>query len=140
MQIPETSRLQDSKKLEINELKRQAKLLNNPDTFSQCAKLERKALALEKEIAKAQADEKEARSNVLLRIPNLIRIVGLIGIFVLSFKIPIALALEPEWMWPIGRWLHMGTGEQAYSGFVGLVPWAIVCHRATKILVGPRTT
>lgn len=127
-------------KIEIAELKRQAKLLNNPETFAQCAKLERKALVLEKQMTKLQADEQEARSHILLRLPGMARVLGLFIIFLLSFKVPIALTLEPEWVWPMGRSLAIGTGEPAHSGFVGLVPWAMVCHRATRAILGPRRT
>ena len=126
--------------LEIAELKRQAKFLNNPDTFAQCAKMERKALALEKHLERLQTQEHAARAHILIKIPGYVRTLALLGVFLLSYKVPIAVALRPEWIWPLGNWLGMGTGKPRIPGFVGLIPWAMICHRATKALFGPKTT
>jgi hypothetical protein len=124
---------------EITELKRQAKFLNNPDTFAQCAKMERKALALEKHLDRLQTTEKAARAHPLIKIPGYIRTVSLLAVVVVSYKVPVAVALRPEWIWPLGKWLAMGTGKPRIIGFVGIIPWTMICHRATKALFGSRT-
>jgi CHD5-like protein len=124
---------------EIAELKRQAKFLNNPDTFAQCAKMERKALALEKHLERLQTQESAARAHTLIKIPGYIRKLSLVAIFILSYKVPVAVALRPEWVWPLGNWLAMGTGKPKIIGFVGIIPWTMICHRGTRALFGPRT-
>lgn len=124
---------------EIEELKRQAKRLNTPDTFAQCAKLERKALALEKQATALRRAADQARGTLLLRIPGLMRLAGFIGVVALSWRVPAAVALAPGWGWPLGRWLGMGTGSPAVPGLVGLLPWTLLCHRATKALVGTQS-
>lgn len=124
---------------EVAELKLQAKLLNNPDTFAQCAKMERKALALQKHLDRLQTQEEAARAHILLKIPGYIRAVSMVAVFALSYKVPVAVALRPEWVWPLGKWLAMGTGKPRILGFVGIIPWSMICHRATKALFGVRS-
>lgn len=123
---------------EIEDLKRQAKPLNTPDTFAQCAKLERKALALEKQAKALRKRSEDARGTFLLKLPGILRLLGFIFVFVLSWKVPAAVAVVPGWEWPFGRWLAMGTGRSAMPGLVGLLPWTLLCHRATRALLGPQ--
>ncbi|KAG7668894.1 hypothetical protein Ndes2526B_g00609 [Nannochloris sp. 'desiccata'] len=139
IKVPDTSEAQSDMQHEIAELKRQAKFLNNPDTFAQCAKMERKALALEKHLDRLQTQEKVARAQLLLKIPGYTRTLGIVAVFVLSYKVPVAVALRPEWLWPLGKWLAMGTGKPRVIGFVGIIPWTMICHRATKALFGVRS-
>ena len=138
VQVPNTLSFQADIQFEVANLKRQAKLLNNPDTFAQCAKLERKALALEKQLSRLQAQESTAKSNYLLRVPGVMRTGGLLCVFVLSYRVPVAVALRSEWVWPFGRSLAMGTGKPAITGLIGLLPWAVLSHRSSKALFGLR--
>lgn len=50
--MPDTRRQQHDLAQEVAHLQRQAAALNHPDTFAQSAKAERKAIALEKELAR----------------------------------------------------------------------------------------
>ena len=52
--MPDTAEKEYAMKQEIAALKRRAATLNIPDTFAQCAKAERRALALEKELERIQ--------------------------------------------------------------------------------------
>ena len=49
-QVPDTAARQTALAAEVAHLKRQAALLNHPDTFAQSAKADRKAIALEREL------------------------------------------------------------------------------------------
>lgn len=101
--------------------------------------MERKALALEKHLDRLQTKEKAARGHLLLKIPGYIRAMSILAVFVLSYRVPVAVALRPEWVWPLGKWLAMGTGKPIIVGFVGIIPWTMICHRATKALFGARS-
>ena len=48
--MPDTAARQAALAAEVAHLKRQAALLNHPDTFAQSAKADRKAIALEREL------------------------------------------------------------------------------------------
>jgi hypothetical protein len=123
---------------EIEDLRRQAKPLNTPDTFAQCAKLERKALALGKQAKALRKRSDTARGTLLLRLPGILRLAGLVCVLLLSQRVPAVVALVPGWGWPMGRWLAMWTGSPAVPGIVGIVPWSLLCHRVTKALLGPQ--
>jgi hypothetical protein len=137
-QVPNTFETQADIQYEIADLKRQAKFLNNPDTFAQCAKMERKALALEKHLERLQTQEKLARAHPIIKLPGYIRTLSIVAVFIVSYKVPVAVAVRPDWVWPLGKWLAMGTGKPRIIGFIGIIPWSMICHRATKALFGVR--
>lgn len=140
---------------EIEDLKRQAKPLNTPDTFAQCAKLERKALALEKTLTRLQTVEHASRSAFILRIPGILRTIGFFTVISVSILVYYRTTrsssgstssggcsvgvgvtmLPPDWIWPAGRWLSMGTGSKGMYGIVGLIPWTLMCSRVSRALL-----
>lgn len=118
-------------------LRRQAARLNTPDTFAACAKAERKAIALEKDAARLAQAQAHARAHYLLSLPRTFRLVGLVGAGFLTLEVPVVARLRPGAAWPLGSGLALGAGAGgAASGAVGLVPWALLCHRVTAALVG----
>lgn len=56
-QVPDTAARQAALGREVAHLKRQAALLNTPETFAACAKAERKAIALERQLAQLQEQQ-----------------------------------------------------------------------------------
>lgn len=141
MQVPNTADRQAALEAEMADLKRQAKDLNTPDTFSQCAKLERRALALEKELIRVRELDTLAKSSYLLRLPSTFRSVAVAGLFIISFQYPIISKLRPSDVWPMGKWLRFGSGtEFAAPGVVALLPYAYVCHRVTRSLTNFKAT
>ena len=136
MQVPNTAARQAALDAEIADLKHRARELNTPDTFSQCAKLERRALALEKELTRVKELDALAKSNYLLRLPSTFRGVAVAGLFILSFQHPIISTLRSSDVWPMGKWLRFGSGaDSTVSGIVALLPYAYICHRVTRSLL-----
>ena len=135
-QVPNTAAQQCSLQLEISGLKRQAAALNTPATFAQCAKAERRALALEKDAARLREQLARARSHYSLKLPQTFRFVGLVSLTFLT--LPCVAFVRPEAVWPMRAWLALWSGHGVHAGAVGLVPWAILCHRVTAALVGWR--
>lgn len=128
------------------DLRRQAAALSAPDTFAQSAKAERRALALEKEAARLRDVQSRSRANYLLTLPRTFRLVGLAGVMFLSLEVPFVARLPAEAAWPLGRWLALGSGERDAGGggdsgavALGLLPWALLCHRVSGSMVGRPT-
>ncbi|EFN57663.1 hypothetical protein CHLNCDRAFT_142812 [Chlorella variabilis] len=95
-QVPDTRRQQFELQQEVAHLQRQAAALNHPDTFAQSAKAERKAIALEKELAKLRQQQAEAGAQRLLRVPQILRILLLLWLAYQSAKVPVVGILQPE--------------------------------------------
>jgi len=137
LQIPDTVALQHSLSVEIADLKRQAAALNHPDTFAQCAKAERKALSFEKELCRLQERRSQAEKSILIKFPGFVRTAAFLCLVGLALaKVPVVTHLRPNDVWPMGKWMSLLSKEKADVGAVGLVPWAILCNRATRAAVG----
>lgn len=141
-QVPDTAAQQQDLLAEAADLKRQAALLNTPETFARCAKAERKALALEKEAERLRAARAASHTHYLLTLPRTLRLVGLAGVGFVALQpgAPVVALVQPEAVWPLGRWLALGASAAGGSaaGAVGYLPWAMLCHRVSAALVRRR--
>eukprot|EP00890_Picochlorum_soloecismus_P004370 jgi/Picsp_1/4934/NSC_02298-R1_hypothetical protein CHLNCDRAFT_142812 [Chlorella variabilis] len=135
--VPDTSSKQAVIEERIEHLKREAAKLNSPETFAASAKADRKAIGLEKELARMRHQEIVAKSHVMMRLPHLMRLAGFVMIVLLAlvYKFRVVAYLEPGYLWPLGRWLSFMSGHPSSSGVVGMVPWSVLCHRVTNALV-----
>lgn len=134
--MPRTASLENQLQLEITDLKRQAATLNHPDTFAQSAKAERKALALEKELLRLQENYAAKQASMILKVPGALRAVSTVVLAVLVMRLPVVAFMRPEAVWPLGRWLAMLSRQPQDVGAVGVLPWALLCHRVTKAALG----
>ena len=124
----------------------QALKLVSPDTFSQAAKADRKAIALEKELERMKKTHALNAMHWLVKMPRLMRMVlfvGLIFVVVMSPKGEfgsrrVVAYLDPGMVWPLGRWLSVLSGYGKDAGAVGTIPWAVFCHRVSKYVLGVR--
>ena len=143
---------------EAADLSKQAARLSSPATFAQGAKLQRKAIALEKQ---AQLQELQQVSALLLMcpeasMPDLLRALRcrntptqgqlssslvqrsltackylvLAVLLCITWRQPAALA-PPTAVWPFGRWLRGMLDKQTwYNGTIAAVPWFVLSDRA----------
>lgn len=80
----------------------------------------------------------------LVRMPGLLRSVlfaGLLFVVVMSPKgglvtRRVVMILEPGWVWPLGRWMSVLSGQAAGNGVIGALPWALLSHRVSKYVLG----
>lgn len=128
---------------DINALRCEALKLTSPDTFATAAKADRKAIALEKELDRLKRDHALRQMHYLVKLPRTIRMVLFLGVIFIAFWSPGGVAsrkvvsfMDPAMLWPLGRWLSILSGHGTKAGVVGLVPWAILCHRVSRSLVG----
>jgi hypothetical protein len=136
--VPDTSSKQAVIERRIEHLKREAAKLNSPEMFAASAKADRKAIGLEKELARMRHHEVVAKSHIVTRLPHVLRLVGFVMIVMLALvfnRLKVVAYLEPGDLWPLGRWMSFMSGHPSSSGVVGLIPWSILCHRVTKALV-----
>lgn len=136
--IPDNSERQRDVRRDVEMLKREAARLNAPDTFAACAKAERKAISLEKELAKMEQRDEEAKRHYLVKMPGMVRMlvfVALLGLLLLGRVVGTVGFLEPAIVWPLGRWLSALSGHSSSSGVVGLLPWSMLCHRVSRMIV-----
>ena len=147
---------------EAADLNKQAARLSSPATFAQGAKLQRKAIALEKQ---AQLQELRQVSAVLplcveASISNLLwaqsslstsmqgqlsssvvqktlttcKYLVLAVLLCITWRQPAALA-PPTAVWPLGRWLRGMLDKQTwYSGTIAAVPWFVLSDRAAFVM------
>ncbi|KAL4418814.1 hypothetical protein ABPG77_008699 [Micractinium sp. CCAP 211/92] len=134
--VPDTRRQQFELQQEIAHLQRQAAALNHPDTFAQSAKAERKAIALDKELARLRQQQAEAASRRLLRLPQLLRILLLLWLVYQSSSVPVVGHIPPRAAWPLNRWLRVGAGKAGVPGAVGLLAWGMLCQRVSTAILG----
>lgn len=127
----------------IDALRAEAVKLTAPDTFAAAAKADRKAIALEKELDRIKRDHALRQMHYLVKMPRLIRMVLFTGIVFIAFWSPggvgsrkVVSYMDPAMLWPLGRWLSILSGHGTKAGVVGLVPWAILCHRVSRFLFG----
>lgn len=134
--VPDTRRQQLDLQREIAHLQRQAAALNHPDTFAQSAKAERKAIALDKELARLRQQQAEAGSRRLLRLPQLLRVLLLLWLVYMSSTVPVVGHIPPRAAWPLNRWLRVGAGKAGVPGAVGLLAWSMLCQRVSAAILG----
>lgn len=125
----------------IDALRAEAVKLIAPDTFAAAAKADRKAIALEKELDRIKRDHALRKMHYIVKMPRLIRMVLFMGVIFIALWSPggskkVVSYMDPAMLWPLGRWLSILSGHGSKAGVVGLVPWAILCHRVSRSLFG----
>jgi hypothetical protein len=123
----------------IDALRAEAVKLTAPDTFAAAAKADRKAIALEKELDRMKRDHALRKMHYLVKMPRVIRMVLFVGVIFIAVWSPggsrkVVSYMDPAMLWPLGRWLSILSGHGTKAGVVGLVPWAILCHRVSRSL------
>eukprot|EP00873_Tetraselmis_striata_P038978 jgi/Tetstr1/459242/TSEL_000051.t1 len=116
---------------EAASLKHQAAALNTPATFSKCAKLERQALAREKEVERLE-EQLGARAGAmrLARVVRALKALLWFGVTVWFWNRPL-LYLPPGLLAPLGSLLaspHLKLWRGV--GAVTALPWLSICNSA----------
>jgi hypothetical protein len=155
LQVPNTVEQQRELTTEIAILRRQAAALNAPDTFAQCAKAERRAIALEKEADRLREQQEIAKNSFIVKFPRRLRtFTTFLVILNVIFNRPAVATLPPKAIWPFGKWLAMSspsfttaTTNLVVGGlspaaikdvalWVGMLPWYMLTKRASEALLG----
>ena len=123
----------------------EAKAASSPATFAAAAKLERQALAYEREADRADAEAAASKGHPRLKNVATLKTVASLALAWRWWGTPVV-SLGPGAAWPVGWWAAQPHGRAqggALFGGVGGVaalPWAAVCSRASaaaaRALVG----
>ena len=141
-QIPDTCRRQAELTREAADLRVQAALLNKPDTFHQCAKAERRAIALEKEVEKMKKYELYIKGSFLYRAPAIAKNMLFLAVLAIAFlKRPtVATIVDGDAVWPLQNWLKMSADTTIVGTVaIGLVPWYVLSQRVTAACLRTRS-
>ena len=143
---------------EAADLNKQAARLSSPATFAQGAKLQRKAIALEKQAQLQELQQVSAvpllcveasisdllwarsslstsmqgqlSSSVVQKTLTACKYLVLAVLLCITWRQPAALA-PPTAVWPLGRWLRGMLDKQTwYNGTIAAVPWFVLSDRA----------
>ena len=117
--------------------RRDAKALQAPHTFAACAKLERRALALEREAERLAGVEAAASAgSALARAASAAKLAVFVVLVVRWWGVPVA-RLPGAAAWPVGRWLASPHGGRAAfaDGGVGVLPWIAAVRAASGAAV-----
>ncbi|KAK9812785.1 hypothetical protein WJX72_003669 [[Myrmecia] bisecta] len=119
---------------EVAELQRQAARLSSPATFAQSAKLQRRAIAKEKEGELLQQWQERCERGWSSRLATLVKLALTVALAASCWGQPAAF-INPEVMWPLGRWLAAPHAAKLVgTGAVTVLPWLGLCKRASSAI------
>lgn len=121
---------------EIKAMKKEARILNTPDTFSQSAKIQRMVLAKEKELKQLQ-EKKGPQQIISLLVPVLLRLLkfGFYSAVVLWYWSTPVVTLPLRVLQPFGVFLAWPFGAQwRGGGAVSIVAWLAISSRVGEAL------
>jgi hypothetical protein len=100
-------------------LRKDAKSLSSPATFAAAAKLERQALALEREVERLSSVEAGSSKSLPVKIANAVKAIVFVALLVRWWGQPVAVLRPPESVWPLARWLAQPHSSRKNAAFGG---------------------